>query len=78
MKLSEVLDPKVMARRLDVLNKDKPKSTRTLIKLLRSRADRRSRKTPDTKQKNTYANHDAMVGYEPTTLKAFIDQNTWR
>lgn len=78
MKLCEVVSTKLMAQRLDVLNKNKPKSTRTLIKLLRKRADRRNRKTPDTDQNSIYANHDGMVGYQGPTFKAFIDQGIWR
>lgn len=72
MKLYEVLDGKVMAQRLDVLNKDKPKSTRTLIKLLKKRAARTDRKTPDTDQISTYANHDGMTGYQGPGFKSFV------
>lgn len=76
MKLHEVLDPDVMATRLDVLNKDKSESTKTLIKLLRARANRSNRKTPKTRQISTFANHDGMAGYTGAS-QTFIDQTGW-
>lgn len=78
MKLNEVLSAKLLAHRLDVLNKKKPKSTRTLIKLLRKRAERTNRKTPDTKQIEMPAYHDGMAGYQGPSFKAFIDQGILR
>lgn len=76
MKLNEILDGREIANRLDILNKDKRKSAKTLIKLLRQKANRTNRKTQKTKQDSVYANHDALVGYSDPNSS--LDQNVWK
>ena len=62
MKLNEILDDKVLARRLDVLNKDKPKSAVTLIKLLRMRASRSNPRQLKTDPEHTNTNYSGLTG----------------
>ncbi len=76
MKLAEILDHDEMAKRLDVLNKNKPKSTKTLIKLMKAKAKKRGAKpTKKTTQTDVYMNNDGLTGY---SHKNTFDQNTWR
>lgn len=77
MKLHEVLDAGVMAHKLDVLNKDKPKSTRTLIRLLKAKSKKRNPRSVDTDQESVNNNADAFAGYTDS-FSSFVDQGVWK
>lgn len=55
-----------MAKRLDKLNKNKPESTRALIKILKKKSKKDKNSTTD--DTTTYANHDAMTGYSSSNI----------
>lgn len=72
MKLHEILDAGELAHRLDVLNKDKPKSTHTLIKLLRAKANRRNPKRSKTSKWGSWDPFGGMTGYGGNQGKDFV------
>lgn len=67
MKLSEVINIDDIARILDLDTPDKQRDAKTLVKLRRKKADSRNRRNPKNTQASTYANHDGLAGYEPTS-----------
>lgn len=71
MKLYEVLDPGIMAQRLDV-QKNKPKTTRVLIRILKAKAKKRNQPQGSTDQISTNTNPDGMAGYPPVS-QSFLE-----
>lgn len=73
MKLSEVLDPGIMADRIAVTKKDKSESTKALMRFLRKKADSRNR---ENRKENKYVERggtDSFAGYMNDTFA----QSNW-
>lgn len=67
MKLKEVLDPRIMADRINLLKKDKTENTKTLVKLLRQKAAKRRERPSDNHKFNKRGAEDSFTSYVDNT-----------